>query len=115
MSYQGRYNSGSQAPKRGRGSGTWKIVVLTVVITVIATLLLEVGGAWLFLNSKLGKFTQAKFEEKDTSDMDLSALIGNLDETEPTPTVSQWPEETTPEAVTEAPTEAPTEAVTERH
>lgn len=113
MSYQGRYNSGSQAPKRGRGSGTWKIVVLTVVITVIATLLLEVGGAWLFLNSKLGKFTQAKFEEKDTSDMDLSALIGNLDETEPTPTVSQWPEETTPEAVTEAPTEAPTEAATE--
>ena len=70
-------------------------------------------GAWLFLNSKLGKFTQAKFEEKDTSDMDLSALIGNLDETEPTPTVSQWPEETTPEAVTEAPTEAPTEAATE--
>ena len=113
MSYQGRYNSGSQTPKRGRGNGTWKIVVLTVVITVIATLLLEVGGAWLFLNSKLGKFTQAKFEEKDTSDMDLSALIGNLDETEPTPTVSQWPEETTPEAVTEAPTEAPTEAATE--
>ena len=113
MSYQGRYNSGSQAPKRGRGRGTWKIVVLTVVITVIATLLLEIGGAWLFLNSKLGKFTQAKFEEKDTSDMDLSALIGNLDETEPAPTVSQWPEETTPEAVTEAPTEAPTEAATE--
>ena len=51
MSYQGRYNSGSQAPKRGRGSGTWKIVVLTVVITVIATLLLEIGGAWLFLNA----------------------------------------------------------------
>ena len=113
MSYQGRYNSGSQTPKRGRGRGTWKIVVLTVVITVIATLLLEIGGAWLFLNSKLGKFTQAKFEEKDTSDMDLSALIGNLDETEPAPTVSQWPEETTPEAVTEAPTEAPTEAATE--
>ena len=111
MSYQGRYNSGSQTPKRGRGSGTWKIVVLTVVITVIATLLLEIGGAWLFLNSKLGKFTQAQFEEKDTSNMDLSALIGNLDDTDPDPTVSQWPEET--QAATEGATEAPTEAVTE--
>lgn len=114
MAYQGRYNSGTQSPKGGRGSGTWKIVVLTAVITVIATLLLEVGGAWLFLNSfvnsKLGKFAQATFEEKDTSDQDLSALIGNLDE--PDPTVTQWPEgETTP--VTEAPTEAVTEAPTE--
>ena len=80
MAYQGRY--GNDPPKKSGGSGAWKIV-LAVVLTIIIMLGLMVGVVLWYVNSKLGKVTQAEFVEKDTSGQDLSALIGNLDETDP--------------------------------
>ena len=100
MAYQGRY--GNDSPKKSGGSGAWKIV-LAVVLTIIIMLGLMVGVVLWYVNSKLGKVTQAEFVEKDTSGQDLSALIGNLDETDPSiVTIST--------EATEPPTEEPTDA-----
>ena len=100
MAYQGRY--GNDPPKKSGGSGAWKIV-LAVVLTIIIMLGLMVGVVLWYVNSKLGKVTQAEFVEKDTSGQDLSALIGNLDETDPSiVTIST--------EATEPPTEEPTDA-----
>ena len=100
MAYQGRY--GNDPPKKSSGSGAWKIV-LAVVLTIIIMLGLMVGVVLWYVNSKLGKVTQAEFVEKDTSGQDLSALIGNLDETDPSiVTIST--------EATEPPTEEPTDA-----
>ena len=100
MAYQGRY--GNDPPKKSGGSGAWKIV-LAVVLTIIIMLGLMVGVVLWYVNSKLGKVTQAEFVEKDTSGQDLSALIGNLDETDPSiVTIST--------EATEPPTEDPADA-----
>ena len=89
-------------PKKSGGSGAWKIV-LAVVLTIIIMLGLMVGVVLWYVNSKLGKVTQAEFVEKDTSGQDLSALIGNLDETDPSiVTIST--------EATEPPTEDPADA-----
>ncbi|MDY4222811.1 MAG: LCP family protein [Candidatus Faecousia sp.] len=99
MAYQGRYNNGDGAKSRG---GVWKIILI-VVLCVVLLLGLLVGAAYFYLDSKLNKVRQATFEEKDVSGQDLSALIGNLDESNPTISIS---ESTAPtEEVTEAPTE----------
>ena len=104
MAYQGQYRNNNTPPKGGSHK-----IVLAVVLTFILTLGLVVGVAVLYVNSKFGKITQATFEEKDTSGQDLSALIGNLDETAP----PQVDETMNSEVPTEAPTEVPTEAPTE--
>lgn len=99
MAYQGRYNNGDGAKSRG---GVWKIILI-VVLCVVLLLGLLLGAAYFYLDSKLNKVRQATFEEKDVSGQDLSALIGNLDESNPTISIS---ESTAPtEEVTEAPTE----------
>lgn len=95
MAYQGRYGSGNSKSS----GGAWKIVLI-VVLCVVLIFALLFGAAYFFLQSKLNKVTQAQFEEKDVSGQDLSALIGNLDEPDPTYTVTE---------VTEATTEAPTD------
>lgn len=100
MAYQGRYNNGNT---KSSGPKVWKIVLI-VVLSVVLILGLLLGAAYFYLQSKLNLVTQAQFEEKDTSGMDLSALIGNLDETEPTTSATQ---QTT--APTEETTIAPTE------
>ncbi|MGM9603887.1 MAG: LCP family protein [Faecousia sp.] len=97
MAYQGRYNNGNGNGKSS--GGAWKIVLI-VVLCVVLVLALLFGAAYFYLESKLNMINQAEFVEKDTSGQDLSALIGNLDETDPTIRVT---EETT-EATT-APTE----------
>ena len=99
MAYQGRYHNNDSGGK-ARG-GAWKIVLI-VVLCVVLLLGLLFGAAYFYLDSKLNKINKATFEEKDVSGQDLSALIGNLDESNPTINIS----ETVP---TEAPTEAPTE------
>ena len=103
MAYQGRYQDQSRPPKSG---GTWWKVLLIVVLC----LALIFGGLYFavdrFLEAKLNKVNQAQFEEKDVSGKDLSALIGNLDETEP----SSAPMEAATEPETEPTTEATTEA-----
>ena len=101
MAYQGRYNNNAKNSKSSASVGK---IILIVVLTVVLILALLAGVALYFvnsfLNSKLDKVTQAQFVEQDVSGQDLSALIGNLDETAPTELVT---EETT-EATTE-PTE----------
>ena len=77
--------------------------MLIVVLCVVLLLGLLFGAAYFYLESKLDKINKATFEEKDVSGQDLSSLIGNLDESNPTINIS---ETTVP---TEAPTEAPTE------
>ena len=103
MAYQGRYNNNNG--KKSKSSGGVGKIVLIVVLSVVLILALLVGVAFYFvnsfLNSKLDKVTQAQFVEQAVSGQDLSALIGNLDETEPT------------ELVTEATTEPTTEATTQ--
>ena len=99
MAYQGRYNNESGGKAHG---GAWKIVLI-VVLCVVLLLGLLFGAAYFYLESKLDKINKATFEEKDVSGQDLSSLIGNLDESNPTINIS---ETTVP---TEAPTEAPTE------
>ena len=103
MAYQGRYNNNNG--KKSKSSGGVGKIVLIVVLSVVLILALLAGVAFYFvnsfLNSKLDKVTQAQFVEQDVSGQDLSALIGNLDETEPT------------ELVTEATTEPTTEATTQ--
>ena len=107
MAYQGRYNNNNG--KKSKSSGGVGKIVLIVVLSVVLILALLVGVAFYFvnsyLNSKLDKVTQAQFVEQDVSGQDLSALIGNLDETDPTELVT--------EATTEATTEPTTEATTE--
>ena len=103
MAYQGRYNNGDGAKSRG---GVWKIILI-VVLCVVLLLGLLLGAAYFYLDSKLNKVRQATFEEKDVSGQDLSALIGNLDESNPTISIS---ESTAPtEEATEETTEPPTE------
>ena len=107
MAYQGRYNNNNG--KKSKSSGGVGKIVLIVVLSVVLILALLVGVAFYFvnsfLNSKLDKVTQAQFVEQDVSGQDLSALIGNLDETDPTELVT--------EATTEATTEPTTEATTQ--
>ena len=102
MAYQGRYNNNGKKSKSSGGVGK---IVLIVVLSVVLILALLVGVAFYFvnsfLNSKLYKVPQAQFVEQDVSGQDLSALIGNLDETDPTEMVTTEP---TTEATTE-PTE----------
>lgn len=100
MAYQGRYhNDPSPAPSR-RSNSTKRSVLLAVVLTIVIIFALEAVAVLClikmaptiitkFLESKAGLVTQAEFVEKDTSDQDLSALIGNLDEVDPTISVSQ--------------------------
>ena len=104
MAYQGRYQNGN-AKSSG---GVWKTVLIVILCVVLILGALFAAG-YFFLESKLGKITQAKFEEKDVSGQDLSALIGNLDETEPSVPVTEEP---TTEATTEATTVPTTEATT---
>lgn len=103
MAYQGRYNNGDRAKS---GGGVWKIILI-VILCVVLVLGLLVGAAYFYLDSKLNKVRQATFEEKDVSGQDLSALIGNLDDPNPTISIS---ESTAPtEEATEETTEPPTE------
>ena len=106
MAYPGRYNNNE---KKSKSSGSVGKIVLIVVLSVVLILALLAGVAFYFvnsfLNSKLNKVTQAQFQEQDVSGQDLSALIGNLDETDPTELVT--------EATTEATTEPTTEATTQ--
>ena len=95
MAYQGRYNNKPSGKARG---GAWKIVLI-VILCVVLLLGLLLGAAYFYLESKLNKINRATFEEKDVSGQDLSALIGNLDESDPTISISE----------TTAPTQAPTE------
>ena len=101
MAYKGRYDNGSKNPKPS--GGVWK-TVLIIILSVVLILALILGAAVYFINSfidsKLGKVTQAEFEEKDVAGQDLSGLIGNLDETDPSISI----DEPTTEATTE-PTE----------
>ena len=102
MAYQGRYNNNAKNSKSSASVGK---IILIVVLTVVLILALLVGVGFYFLNSylnsKLDRVTQAQFVEQDVSGQDLSALIGNLDETDPTEMVTTEP---TTEATTE-PTE----------
>lgn len=102
MAYQGRYNNDAKNSKSSASVGK---IILIVVLTVVLILALLVGVGFYFLNSylnsKLDRVTQAQFVEQDVSGQDLSALIGNLDETDPTEMVTTEP---TTEATTE-PTE----------
>lgn len=103
MAYQGRYNNGDRAKS---GGGVWKIILI-VILCVVLVLGLLFGVAYFYLDSKLNKVRQATFEEKDVSGQDLSALIGNLDDPNPTISIS---ESTAPtEEVTEETTEPATE------
>ena len=103
MAYQGRYNNGDRAKS---GGGVWKIILI-VILCVVLVLGLLFGVAYFYLDSKLNKVRQATFEEKDVSGQDLSALIGNLDDPNPTISIS---ESTAPtEEATEETTEPPTE------
>lgn len=103
MAYQGRYNNGDRA---NSGGGVWKIILI-VILCVVLVLGLLFGAAYFYLDSKLNKVRQATFEEKDVSGQDLSALIGNLDDPNPTISIS---ESTAPtEEATEETTEPPTE------
>lgn len=103
MAYQGRYNNGDRAKS---GGGVWKIILI-VILCVVLVLGLLFGAAYFYLDSKLNKVRQATFEEKDVSGQDLSALIGNLDDPNPTISIS---ESTAPtEEATEETTEPPTE------
>lgn len=98
MAYQGRYQNGDEKKVKASG-GALKTVLITLLCVVLVIALL-LGAAYFFLESKLHKVTQAQFEEKDVSGQDLSALIGNLDETEPTAPVTEEttvPETTVPE------------------
>lgn len=108
MAYQGRYNNGNNNGGNQRSSGGVLKIVLIVVLCVVLILALLAGAAIYFVNSyvnsKLGKVTQAQFQEQDVSGQDLSALIGNLDETEPTAFTTEETTEPTTEATTE-PTE----------
>ena len=102
--------------KKKSGGGGWKKAIIAVA-GVVLLLIGIVIAAYSYFESKLGMITQAQIEEQDTSGKDLSALIGNLDETEPTefsmPEETEATEATTaPEETTEA-TEATTEAPTE--
>ena len=99
MAYQGRYNNGGKSKSGGKA---WKIVLIVVVCLVLILALLA-GAAYFFISSKLDKINQAKFEEKDVSGQDLSALIGNLDDPNPTISISETTEPT--EETTEPPTE----------
>lgn len=99
MAYQGRYNNGDQKSS----GGVWK-TILIVILCVVLIFALLIGAGYFFLESKLNKITQAKFEEKDTTGQDLSALIGNLDETDPTVSTTEEPTEETTEETT-SPTE----------
>ena len=106
-------NKGHYQKKKAAGGG-WK-KALIAVLGVVLLLCGIVAAGYYYVESKLGLITQAQIQEQDTSDKDLSALIGKLDETEPTE--FSMPEETTeattvPEETTEA-TEATTEAPTE--
>lgn len=103
MAYQGRYNNGDRAKS---GGGVWKIILI-VILCVVLVLGLLFGAAYFYLDSKLNNVRQATFEEKDVSGQDLSALIGNLDDPNPTISIS---ESTAPtEEATEETTEPPTE------
>lgn len=99
MAYQGRYNNGDRAKS---GGGVWKIILI-VILCVVLVLGLLFGAAYFYLDSKLNKVRQATFEEKDVSGQDLSALIGNLDDPNPTISISE----------STAPTEEATEETTE--
>ncbi len=112
MAYQGRYhNDPTPAPSR-QSNSTKRSVLLAVVLTVVIIFLLEAIAALClvkmaptiitkFLESKAGLVTQAEFVEKDTTDQDLSALIGNLEEIDPTISVGKDEEsQTTVENVT---------------
>lgn len=103
MAYQGRYQNG----KAKSSGGVWKTVLIVILCVVLILGALFAAG-YFFLESKLGKITQAKFEEKDVSGQDLSALIGNLDETEPSVPVTEATTEPTTEVTTEPTTEATT-------
>lgn len=103
MAYQGRYQNG----KAKSSGGVWKTVLIVILCVVLILGALFAAG-YFFLESKLGKITQAKFEEKDVSGQDLSALIGNLDETEPSIPVTEATTEPTTEVTTEPTTEATT-------
>lgn len=103
MAYQGRYQNG----KAKSSGGVWKTVLIVILCVVLILGALFAAG-YFFLESKLGKITQAKFEEKDVSGQDLSALIGNLDETEPSVPVTEAATEPTTEVTTEPTTEATT-------
>lgn len=103
MAYKGHYRQAKPPVS------AWKIILI-----VLLCIVLLVGGVatagWFYLNSKLEKITQAQIVEQDVTGKDLSALIGNLDETEPS--VPEEIAETTEatEATTEEPTtEPPTE------
>lgn len=99
MAYQGRYNNGDRAKS---GGGVWKIILI-VILCVVLVLGLLFGVAYFYLDSKLNKVRQATFEEKDVSGQDLSALIGNLDDPNPTISISE----------STAPTEEATEETTQ--
>lgn len=99
MAYQGRYNNGDRAKS---GGGVWKIILI-VILCVVLVLGLLFGAAYFYLDSKLNKVRQATFEEKDVSGQDLSALIGNLDDPNPTISISE----------STAPTEEATEETTQ--
>ena len=99
MAYQGRYNNGDRAKS---GGGVWKIILI-VILCVVLVLGLLCGAAYFYLDSKLNKVRQATFEEKDVSGQDLSALIGNLDDPNPTISISE----------STAPTEEATEETTQ--
>ena len=101
MAYQGRYNN---HVKKSNPSGSVGKIILIVVLSVVLILALLAGVAFYFVNSylssNLDKVTQAQLVEQDVSNQDLSVLIGNLDETDPTELAT----EVTTEAATE-PTE----------
>lgn len=103
MAYQGRYNNGDRAKS---GGGVWKIILI-VILCVVLVLGLLFGAAYFYLDSKLNKVRQATFEEKDVSGQDLSALIGNLDDPNPTISISEStaPTEETTEETTQPATE----------
>lgn len=100
MAYKGHYRQAA-APV-----SAWKVILI-----VLLCIVLLVGGiataGWFYLNSKLEKITQAQIVEQDVTGKDLSALIGNLDETEPSvpDEMTEATEATTEEPTTEPPTE----------
>lgn len=109
MAYQGRY----QKPRAKKKGGIWKtLFIVLLCIILLAAAVVAVG--WFYLNSKVDKITQAQIVEQNVEGKDLSHLIGNLDETEPSMVQTEPAVEAETEPVTEAPTtEETTEPTTE--
>lgn len=81
MKKRGRYE---RAKKSGGG---WKVFFVILLVLVILVAILAVGANY-FIDSKLGKITQARFEDRGTT-AELDAMAGVMQSTAPSTTPSE--------------------------